>query len=292
MSVVYDWSEYTSLTFSKFLIATLVAGIFMHMFSEKLPVVNMVLTGGTNSSEFSDCEKSDADITGDGTINILDVIQIINIVLGVDLERTDLKAFGYVDTKYDIKGDDLHLSFTSKVPFSGLELAFLSDYDLNIIKKDNHNFSLVKNLKNGIEYCVVYSLNNESFTNNTLNIVIKDGALLNIEDMKITAGNARGQEVPSRWIAAEVNNFNIDKVYPNPFNPVTQIDYKVDQAGDLRLSIYNILGQEVAVLSNGTHLEGTYTVNWDASSFSSGVYYVRMMLDGQMGKPVKAVLIK
>ena len=186
----------------------------------------------------------------------------------------------------------MHLSFTSKVPFSGLELAFLSDYDLNIIKKDNHNFSLVKNLKNGIEYCVVYSLNNDSFTNNTLNIVIKDGALLNIEDMKITAGNARGQEVSSRWIAAEVNNFNIDKVYPNPFNPVTQIDYKVDQAGDLRLSIYNILGQEVAVLSNGTHLEGTYTVNWDASSFSSGVYYVRMMLDGQMGKPVKAVLVK
>ena len=69
--------------------------------------------------------------------------------------------------------------------FSGLELAFLSDYDLNIIKQDNHNFSLVKNLKNGIEYCVVYSLNNESFTNNALNIVIKDGALLNIEDMKI-----------------------------------------------------------------------------------------------------------
>ena len=68
-----------------------------------------------------------------GIINILDVIQIINIVLGTDLERTDSKAFGYVDVKYDIKNDDLYLSFTSKVPFTGLELAFLSDHDLNII---------------------------------------------------------------------------------------------------------------------------------------------------------------
>ena len=43
--------------------------------------VNMVLTGGFNSPDFTDCEKSDADMTGDGTINILDIITLVNIIL-------------------------------------------------------------------------------------------------------------------------------------------------------------------------------------------------------------------
>ena len=42
----------------------------------------MVLTGGLNSPDFTDCAKSDADMTGDASLNILDVIQIINVILG------------------------------------------------------------------------------------------------------------------------------------------------------------------------------------------------------------------
>ena len=90
----------------------------------------MVLTGGSNSSDFTDCQLQDADMTGDGSINILDVIQIINLVIGT-LSKNDCEdVSGYVDTKYDIKGNDLYLTFTSKSSFSGLELDFLTDSNM------------------------------------------------------------------------------------------------------------------------------------------------------------------
>ena len=253
-------------------------------------VVNMILSGG-NSSDYTDCEMQDADMTGDGNINILDVIQIINVVLG-DLNKQDCSdVSGYVDTKYDIKGDDLYLTFTSKSSFTGLELDFLTDSKLEIVKTDNPGFAMDYNKHDGVEHCVVYSLNNDSFKNNTLNLVIKDGALLDIEAMNIVAGNAAGCEISDRWLMAEVHNFNISNIYPNPFNPVTQIDYDVNLAGQVRLSIYNVLGQEVAVLHDGFSSEGSYSINWDANALSSGVYYVRMLMNGQM-ETKKAILLK
>ena len=92
-----------------------------------------------------------------------------------------------------------------------------------------------------------------------------------------------------RWLDGQ--NFSITSLYPNPFNPVTQIDYNVSQAGDLRLSVYNILGQEVAVLYNGYQSEGDYQSIWNAGSLASGVYYINMMMHGQ-AETKKAVLIK
>ena len=254
-------------------------------------VVNIILTGGANSSGFTDCEKADADIDGDGNINILDVIQIINIVLGNLNMTTCSDGSGYVDTKYDIKGNDLYLTFTSKSSFSGIELDFLTDSKLEIVKTDNPDFSIAYNLNNGFEHCVVYSLSNKSFDNNTVNLIIKDGALLDIESMGIIAGDSNGCRVSDRWLTAEIHNFNISNVYPNPFNPVTKIDYTIDLAGQLKLSIYNVIGQEVAILYDGYQTEGSYNVNWDANSMSSGVYYVRMLMNGQV-ETKKAVLVK
>ena len=153
------------------------------------------------------------------------------------------------------------------------------------------NFSIAYNLNNGFEHCVIYSLSNKSFNNNTVNLIIKDGALLDIESMGIIAGDSNGCRISDRWLTAEIHNFNISSVYPNPFNPVTKIDYTIDLAGQLKLSIYNVIGQEVAILYDGYQTEGSYKVNWDANSMSSGVYYVRMLMNGQM-ETKKAVLVK
>jgi hypothetical protein len=70
--------------------------------------------------------------------------------------------------------------------------------------------------------------------------------------------------------------YSMQAAYPNPFNPSTTIKYDVPRSGWLKLSVYNLLGQEVAILYNGIQNAGRYSVNWNAADFGSGMYLVRM----------------
>ncbi|MDZ7765541.1 MAG: T9SS type A sorting domain-containing protein [Melioribacteraceae bacterium] len=71
-------------------------------------------------------------------------------------------------------------------------------------------------------------------------------------------------------------SFDLSQNYPNPFNPSTKIKFAIPQASDVKLSIYNVLGQKVAELINGFRAAGTYTVDWNAEQLSSGLYIYRL----------------
>jgi photosystem II stability/assembly factor-like uncharacterized protein len=64
--------------------------------------------------------------------------------------------------------------------------------------------------------------------------------------------------------------------YPNPFNPRTIINYELPKTNDVILSIYNLLGQNVAILVNEQQIAGHHQIEWDASGYASGVYYYRI----------------
>ncbi|MGA3287312.1 MAG: right-handed parallel beta-helix repeat-containing protein [Bacteroidota bacterium] len=74
------------------------------------------------------------------------------------------------------------------------------------------------------------------------------------------------------------NTFTLYQNYPNPFNPSTEIGYHVASAGVVKISVYDILGQEVATLVNAQRQPGTYTVEWNAARMSSGMYFARLLL--------------
>ena len=75
--------------------------------------------------------------------------------------------------------------------------------------------------------------------------------------------------------------FALAQNYPNPFNPTTMVGYDVPVAAWVRLTVYNVLGQEVTVLFNGPDSPGRKVVEWNAVnrhglSLPSGVYFYRM----------------
>lgn len=70
--------------------------------------------------------------------------------------------------------------------------------------------------------------------------------------------------------------------YPNPFNPSTYIHFRLPETSDVRLAVYDMLGREVAVLTDGTLTQGSHTYSWDASNASSGVYLYRLSANGQV----------
>ncbi len=92
---------------------------------------------------------------------------------------------------------------------------------------------------------------------------------------------------PTRVPAA----FSLDQNFPNPFNPTTTIRYSVPKASIVTLKVYNILGQMVATLVNQRQGAGTYTVDFEASRFASGVYFYRLTA-GSFSSVKKMMLLK
>jgi hypothetical protein len=68
------------------------------------------------------------------------------------------------------------------------------------------------------------------------------------------------------------DGYNLSQNFPNPFNPTTRISFSVVEPTNIKLTVYNILGQQVSVLVNDFKTTGSYEVNFDASSLSSGIY--------------------
>ncbi|MDH4070156.1 MAG: DUF1028 domain-containing protein, partial [Ignavibacteria bacterium] len=79
--------------------------------------------------------------------------------------------------------------------------------------------------------------------------------------------------------------------YPNPFNPTTTISFALAASGDVRLSVFDLLGREIAVLVDDIRSAGRYEAVWDAAEFPSGVYIYRVETS-QGFRSRKMILIK
>lgn len=78
-------------------------------------------------------------------------------------------------------------------------------------------------------------------------------------------------------------DFSLSQNYPNPFNPVTNIKFGLPANGFVKLTVYNILGQEMTTLINENMTAGSYAVTWNASDYPSGVYFYRMQFRSVSG---------
>jgi hypothetical protein len=91
----------------------------------------------------------------------------------------------------------------------------------------------------------------------------------------------------------EINKKNITEltIFPNPFNPSTQVSYSLPKENYVRLNIYNISGQKIIELVNQFQYSGEYIVNFDGHSMAGGIYFVRLQVGDQI-KPKKVLLFK
>ncbi len=99
----------------------------------------------------------------------------------------------------------------------------------------------------------------------------------------LTSIAQNGLEVPSA--------FRLEQNYPNPFNPSTKINFSLPKLGVVKLTIYDSKGSEVETLVNESKQAGNYTVSFNASMLSSGMYFYKMTANGY-SEVKKMMLIK
>ncbi len=118
------------------------------------------------------------------------------------------------------------------------------------------------------------------------NVTITNSSLSNINvdlGSPLIGINTINENIPS--------NYLLSQNFPNPFNPYTTIKFDVPVAGLIKLSVYDILGREIEVLANENLTAGSYSVNWNASNYPSGIYFYRMETR-EFSETKKMILIK
>jgi len=86
-------------------------------------------------------------------------------------------------------------------------------------------------------------------------------------------------------------NFNLVNVYPNPFNPVLNIDFEINQAGLVKVEISDITGAIVNIVYDGYMTMGKHQKSWDSENLPSGLYFVSLWAGGN-SLASKVVLLK
>ncbi|VAX28764.1 hypothetical protein MNBD_IGNAVI01-3189, partial [hydrothermal vent metagenome] len=94
----------------------------------------------------------------------------------------------------------------------------------------------------------------------------------NLGDIKIKTGFQEIVEVPS--------NYSLSQNYPNPFNPSTMIQYGLPERSNVRIEVFNMLGQSAALLVDSEKSAGLFETIWDASNLPSGIYIISIKANG------------
>ncbi len=87
------------------------------------------------------------------------------------------------------------------------------------------------------------------------------------------------------------DKFSLYQNFPNPFNPVTNIKFKIKEKEIVKLTVYDVLGREITVLINEVLQAGTYKIDWDATKYPSGIYLYRLE-SGNFTETKKMIYIK
>jgi len=85
--------------------------------------------------------------------------------------------------------------------------------------------------------------------------------------------------------------FSVTPAYPNPFNPVTNINLSLNTDADVSVKIYNMMGQLIDIIADGQMSNGSYSFSWDATDVSSGLYFIKTTVGSDV-KQQKVMLLK
>ena len=161
-------------------------------------------------------------------------------------------------------------------------------WDLSIVSKkgsENVEFSISENantLPTGIVLALLDIQTRKVHYDFLLNsIMIRSNKNLGYEFKAIVGEPEFVQSAVAEILAIIPSEFALSKNYPNPFNPITHLDYSLPKRSQVRLRVYNMVGQEIITLINEEKQYGNYSISWNGidskgRNVASGVYFAEL----------------
>lgn len=232
---------------------------------------------------------------------------------GVHFYRFSDTSFYYVKSQLNGYGNEVYLGMYAKWEFRNNKFYYFSgseliSYDFNsvdttlinrkvLLKGDlygdsiavDRNFKYAALITDGL--LKIYDIDKADFINSISLAGVKRPLMPFIDSPYVyvhqTTYTYTGVEDKNKTV---VNGYNLS-AYPNPFNPVTTIEFDIPAAGRVELKIYDALGKEVSTLLNGEVKAGKHKLQFNASSLPSGIYLCHLNA-GRHNVTKKVVLIK
>ena len=253
------------------------------------------------------CYAEIGDVSGDGIINILDIISLVNHVLGTGIIEDTCAADSNSDSIINIL-DIITLvnivlgtgrvvdADSAEVLIDGNALTINSNGNISAVQFTlNHDSGFEVDLTDNLNNEVGFAACNEGQNETTCIIVgLEDEKLLESNKAftiaEFIAGNGSGyvevlydQTLPSSYMVSDA--------YPNPFNPTTALTIDVDNTAMVSVEVYNIMGQLVSQIFNGELSGYGNEITWDANGVPSGVYFINVQVGNQL-ESKKVMLLK
>ncbi|MDP8221510.1 MAG: T9SS type A sorting domain-containing protein, partial [Candidatus Stygibacter frigidus] len=219
-----------------------------------------------------------ADVDGNGSVEAYDAALILQYVVGIIDEfpaNTRINDIPSTKLDYYFDGEELVITATGELYSASLEFPFKLEAEK--LQINDQFISAVWGDK--VAIASAYPVSGE-----ILRIPVE-----NLEGQRIftSANSVRGDLMITEPVIAS----GIRSVYPNPFNPETTIGYNMGSEGTVKIDIYNCKGQKVETLLDARQDAGDHAVVWSAAKRASGIYFVRVNINGQTEQR-KVLLIK
>lgn len=200
------------------------------------------------------------DLDENGIINILDIVEVVGIIFEVFGREYD----PITDALLHIGQGILRIESSGEMAGVQLDLNGIQTiYEVVLPEGWESHFS------NG--RFLAFNSSGESISGSPV-IIHYDGNVV-VESVILADWHGNSVE-PVIEIAPE--RFSLEPPYPNPFNPETRISFSLPESGQVKLLVYNMLGEQVDVLEDAKMDAGQHLVTWNASGLASGNYFIRL----------------
>ena len=236
--------------------------------------------------------NSDVNRDGNGG-TVADLVYLLNIIVNAGMSSSKISPFdGTVRIGIDNSEGYCRLIYDSPENLGGLALTLQGDNKLNIETVIKSKFEMLgMTVKSAVEgdliRFLIYSDEGLVLPSGRHEFMeVADNSVFAIEDIQLSTvdGYVVKSTLDNSISSLLPESFTLYQNYPNPFNPSTEIRFDLTEAASVRLTVYNLLGQEVRSLVDRTLPAGRHVAVWDACDdqgrkVSSGIYFYSLVSD-------------